>query len=346
VEILHDEGHELYKPVKEIRGKYAKACIAKGSLVLTNEGLIPIEKVETKHWLWDGIEWIRHEGVVSRGVKWVETYDGLTATHDHMVYTQEGRKISFGAAIHLRMKLAQTEKNASAVFAKQDFIEYSANMKAGSHQAEVFDIVNAGPRHRFTVSGKLVANCNFLLAYVGGYTTLAENLLIDPEFAKKIYSSTLDLYSGLQPWQRKVANEARRTGYSMTAFGNRRHATKDLWSADEGLSRRMERQLVNAVIQSTAADVLKLTRQEIRNRGMIERYRMRAVKPIYDEIASSVPIELAADYAVEMASIMSMTIPGYPVPLEVDIEIGRTWGDQVEVKDQSHEGITKVLESL
>ena len=346
VSVLHDKHHELHKAVKEIRGKYAKACIAAGSLVLTNEGLVPIEEVELKHWLWDGLEWIKHEGVVCRGIQSVETYSGLTATHDHMVYTADGRKISFGAALHLRMKLAETEKDGKACWAKQEFTEYAAVMRAGSKDVPVYDIVNAGPRHRFTVSGKLVANCNFLLAYLGGFHTLAENLLIDPEFSKKIYNQTLNLYAGLQPWQKRVAEFARKHGYTETAFGNRRHATRELYSSDEGAVKRMERQLTNAVIQSTAADILKVTRQEIRNRDMVNRYRMRAVKPIYDEFTASVPIDLAADYAVEMASIMRMTPPGYPVALEVDIEIGRTWGAQVEVEDQTHEGITKVLEAL
>jgi DNA polymerase I-like protein with 3'-5' exonuclease and polymerase domains len=184
------------------------------------------------------------------------------------------------------------------------------------------------------------------LAYGGGFRTLAENLLIQENLAKDIYYSTLDLYSGLKPWQQQVSDFARRTGYSMTAYGNRRHMTKDLWSSDDGLVKRMERQAFNSVIQSTAADILKVTKQAIHDRDMVNRYSLRAIKPIYDEITASVPIDLATAYALEMKEVMSITPPGYPVALEVDIEIGRTWGDQIEVLEQTQDGIDAVINQI
>lgn len=64
------------------------ACIAEGSPVLTDIGLIPIEAVTTDMRVWDGLEWVRHEGVICRGEKEVITYDGLTATPDHKVWVK------------------------------------------------------------------------------------------------------------------------------------------------------------------------------------------------------------------------------------------------------------------
>ena len=50
------------------KGKVAElACIAEGQLVLTDHGLIPIEKVSVSDRVWDGIQWIRHEGVIYTG---------------------------------------------------------------------------------------------------------------------------------------------------------------------------------------------------------------------------------------------------------------------------------------
>lgn len=65
-------------------------CIAEGELVLTNYGLVPIEKVCAWHRLWDGVEWVQHEGLIYQGQKEVITYDGLTATPDHVVFTGVG----------------------------------------------------------------------------------------------------------------------------------------------------------------------------------------------------------------------------------------------------------------
>ena len=69
------------------RGKSATlGCIAEGSLVLTNRGLVPIENVGIADKVWDGVEFVRHEGVVYKGQKEVIHYDGLTSTPDHKVW--------------------------------------------------------------------------------------------------------------------------------------------------------------------------------------------------------------------------------------------------------------------
>lgn len=69
------------------RGKSATlGCIAEGSLVLTDRGLIPIESVSIANKVWDGVEFVRHEGVIYKGQKEVMYYDGLTATPDHKVW--------------------------------------------------------------------------------------------------------------------------------------------------------------------------------------------------------------------------------------------------------------------
>lgn len=51
------------------KGKQAElACIAKGELVLTDKGLVPIEDVRLDHRLWDGENWVTHEGVIEKGI--------------------------------------------------------------------------------------------------------------------------------------------------------------------------------------------------------------------------------------------------------------------------------------
>jgi len=50
------------------KGKQAElACIAHNSLVLTDKGLVPIQDITTKHKLWDGEDWVKHDGVISKG---------------------------------------------------------------------------------------------------------------------------------------------------------------------------------------------------------------------------------------------------------------------------------------
>ena len=71
------------------KGKQAElACIAEGQLVLTDIGLVPIEKVTKKHKLWDGEDWVTHDGIVFRGKNEVIEYEGLIATPDHLVWVE------------------------------------------------------------------------------------------------------------------------------------------------------------------------------------------------------------------------------------------------------------------
>ena len=135
------------------RGKSATlGCIAEGSLVLTNRGLVPIENVGIADKVWDGIEFVHHEGVVYKGQKEVMFYDGLTATPDHKVWASfEGstQVVRFDYAASSGVHLVRTGYGEA-----QSAIEDRA-----THA--VYDIVNAGPRHRFTVSNVLVHNCGF-----------------------------------------------------------------------------------------------------------------------------------------------------------------------------------------
>ncbi len=109
------------------------SCIAIGEKVLTDQGLVPIEKVTLTMRVWDGIEWVSHDGVVYQGDRKCITWDGLTATPDHEVYDDAG--------------------------VKRRFDEIAPDPLPVTTTYPVYDILNAGPRHRFTVSGKLVSNC-------------------------------------------------------------------------------------------------------------------------------------------------------------------------------------------
>lgn len=85
------------------------ACIAEGELVLTDKGLYPIVDVTTDMKVWDGEEWVSHDGVIYKGEREVITYDGLTATPDHLVWIEgESEPIQFGLAASRGARLLQT----------------------------------------------------------------------------------------------------------------------------------------------------------------------------------------------------------------------------------------------
>lgn len=81
-----------------------RACLAAGSLVLvkTRTGDIdekPIEAVQIDDMVWDGFDWVTHEGVVPSGEKEVFTHDSVTATLEHIVWLDESTSCSLAEAI-------------------------------------------------------------------------------------------------------------------------------------------------------------------------------------------------------------------------------------------------------
>ncbi|MEG2842409.1 MAG: DNA polymerase [Ruthenibacterium sp.] len=100
------------------KGKVAElACIAEGQLVLTDSGVVPIEKVTTDMRVWDGGSWVRHDGVVYRGERNVIEYEGLTATIDHLVWVEgQPGPIQFGIAAACGAHLVQTGDDQKAIW--------------------------------------------------------------------------------------------------------------------------------------------------------------------------------------------------------------------------------------
>ena len=145
--IKHGENGDLRQ-----KGKQAElSCIAEGSLVLTDRGLVPIEEVKLGDRVWDGEEWVAHDGVIYRGEREVITYEGLTATPDHFVWIEgKSEPVYFGFAAACGAHLVQTGDDKE-----------SGSPGGFRSKAQVYDIRNAGRHHRFTVSGHLVHNCGY-----------------------------------------------------------------------------------------------------------------------------------------------------------------------------------------
>ena len=93
-----------------------KLCIAEGSLVLTNVGLVPIEEVTVDMRVWDGVEWVAHSGAVFNGEAETITYETLTATPDHLVYLQDGSSCRFETAANQARHIAVTEHDGKALW--------------------------------------------------------------------------------------------------------------------------------------------------------------------------------------------------------------------------------------
>lgn len=128
------------------RGKSATlGCIAEGSPVLTDRGLVPIETVGIADKVWDGVEFVRHEGVVYKGQKEVIHYDGLVATPDHKVWASingEPRAIRLIDAASSGSRLVRTGSCGSPIRLGEDHQRRSSLHPEGMAYADDADRVH------------------------------------------------------------------------------------------------------------------------------------------------------------------------------------------------------------
>ena len=85
-------------------------CLAEDTLILvkTNNGIViekSIQDVSLEDRVWDGDSWVEHEGVVFSGDKEVITWDGVTATPEHVVYISDIKSITLKEAKERRLPL-------------------------------------------------------------------------------------------------------------------------------------------------------------------------------------------------------------------------------------------------
>lgn len=75
--------------IKDAVNRATQSCIAEGTLVVTNKGLIPIEQISLDHLLWDGQIFSTHQGLIDKGLQEVIELNGAYMTPDHEVLVND-----------------------------------------------------------------------------------------------------------------------------------------------------------------------------------------------------------------------------------------------------------------
>lgn len=123
-----------------------KDCIARDTLVLTDKGEVKIQDITLDHLVWDGQNFVSHAGAVCRGVQKVIEYDGLIATPDHEVMTNDGWK-RFEEAAGRQLRIARTGFAGQPVrFADDCFSEDAGQRMQSARRSEVRQMWGAALR--------------------------------------------------------------------------------------------------------------------------------------------------------------------------------------------------------
>ena len=128
---------------------------------------------------------------------------------------------------------------------------------------------------------------NFGIIYGITVFGLAERLEISRDEAKQLIEGYFESFPKVKEYMEKAKEEARQNGYVTTLFGRRRYLA-DINSANATVRGFAERNAINAPIQGTAADIIKVAMIHIHNRFKAENIRSKMILQVHDELNFSV----------------------------------------------------------
>ena len=163
------------------------------------------------------------------------------------------------------------------------------------------------------------------LAYGLSAYGLAQQLGITPDEAREQMDTYFARFGGVRDYLTGVVDQARKDGYTETILGRRRYLP-DLTS-DNGQRRQMaERMALNAPIQGSAADIIKVAMLDVQRALHDQGLSSRLLLQVHDELV----LEVAPGEAKAVEELVRREMgSAYPldVPLDVSVGAGRTWDD-------------------
>jgi DNA polymerase I len=163
------------------------------------------------------------------------------------------------------------------------------------------------------------------LAYGLSAYGLSQQLRISTEEAREQMHAYFERFGGIRDYLDSVVEEARLNGYTQTTLGRRRYLP-DLTSDNRQRREMAERMALNAPIQGSAADVIKIAMLRVEKAIADEGLRSRMVLQVHDELV----LEVAAGEKEKLEELVRREMAGaaeLSVPLEVSVGFGRTWND-------------------
>jgi DNA polymerase-1 len=164
---------------------------------------------------------------------------------------------------------------------------------------------------------------NFGLIYGMSAFGLAQNLDIDRTAAASYMDKYFTRYPGVARYMERTRNEARERGYVETVFG-RRLWLPDIRSSNQARRQGAERQAINAPMQGTAADLIKLAMVAVQSWIEQERLETKLVMQVHDELVLEVPAK-ELDIVKPSVERLMIGVAKLDVPLVVEAGVGANW---------------------
>ena len=174
---------------------------------------------------------------------------------------------------------------------------------------------------------------NFGILYGMGVTSLQQSLATSRKEAQEFYNQYFATFPQLAAYVDKIKASAARLGYTTTLFGRRRYF-EGIKSPIPYVRAAAERMAINAPLQGTQADIIKLAMLRI-DRFLEESARAgHLLLQVHDELLFEIEKDRAASVAPRIKEIMESVVPESErrgIPLSVEGKIGENWGEMKNI---------------
>jgi DNA polymerase-1 len=186
--------------------------------------------------------------------------------------------------------------------------------------AKVFGVAESEVTKDMRYKAKSV---NFGIIYGQGAFGLSENIKVSRTEAKQLIDSYFANYPSLKRYMDETVNFAREHGYVKTLLGRRRYL-RDINSKSSAERAFAERNAINAPIQGTAADMIKIAmvniHREMKKRNMISKMLLQ----VHDELVFDAHVSDLDELKELVAQQMKNALP-LNVPVDIGIGTGKNW---------------------
>ena len=199
------------------------------------------------------------------------------------------------------------------------------------HQAVAKAVFNVAGDHVDAEMRRKAKVINFGILYGMGVNALRANLRTDRKEAQEFYNEYFKQYKGLASYLDDIKASAAKLGYTETLFGRRRYF-EDIRSRLPHIRAHAERMAINAPIQGTSADVIKIAMKQVADyivKNKLEK-NVRLLLQVHDELVFEIKTSLVKKVALELKKIMENILSqkqAKGVPLVVEVKYGGNWGE-------------------
>jgi DNA polymerase-1 len=283
------------------------------------------------------------EGLIAEIAK-----DGRIHTHFQQTVTATGRLSSTGPNLQnipVRTEEGRKIRNCFTVgkgyvsLLTADYSQIEMRIMAHlSHDKKLLAAFSTGEDLHATVAGlvfgvkpsevdpemrRQMKAMSYGLAYGLSSYGLAAQLDISPPAAQQLMDTYFERFGGIRDYLKTVVEDARKVGYTETIMGRRRYLP-DLMNDNRQRREVAERMALNAPIQGSAADIIKLAMLKVQSGLEKEKLKSRLLLQIHDELI----LEVVAGEEDQITKLVKREMgQAYPLsaPLDVNAGLGLTW---------------------